>query len=126
LTPFAFHNPFDVAAGRQIGSNYDHTGNNTQGRETVVFRGNWAQVTDMCRSSVQGLELVEVASLRVANQDDESKAFATVEKSYASLFFEGPSEQPSAITEKVPETATDAAIPYAAILLGGNKVTAQR
>ena len=45
----------------QIGSNYDPTGNNTQGRVTVVFRGNWAQATDIARTNVQGLELVEVA-----------------------------------------------------------------
>jgi len=61
LTPFAFYNPFDVLAGQQIGSNYDPTGNNTQGRVTVAFRGNWAQSTDLCRTNVQGLELVEVA-----------------------------------------------------------------
>jgi hypothetical protein len=60
LTPFAFYNPFDVAAGQQIGSNYDSTGANTQGRVTVAFRGNWAQATDIARTSVQGLELVEV------------------------------------------------------------------
>jgi hypothetical protein len=60
LTPFAFYNPFDVAAGQQIGSNYDPTGNSTQGRVTVVFRGNWAQATDVARTNVQGLELVEV------------------------------------------------------------------
>jgi hypothetical protein len=39
----------------------DPTGNNTQGRVTVVFRGNWAQATDVARTNVQGLELVEVA-----------------------------------------------------------------
>ncbi|HZT32765.1 MAG TPA: hypothetical protein VFA33_22950 [Bryobacteraceae bacterium] len=61
LTPFAFYNPFDVLADQQIGSNYDPTGNNTQGRVTVVFRGNWAQVTELARSNVQALELVEVA-----------------------------------------------------------------
>jgi hypothetical protein len=61
MTPFAFYNPFDVTAGQQIGSNYDPTGNNTQGRVTVVFRGNWAQATDIARSNVQALELVEVA-----------------------------------------------------------------
>ncbi|MCL4488674.1 MAG: hypothetical protein M1570_11165 [Chloroflexi bacterium] len=61
LTPFAFYDPFDVAADEQIGSNYDPTGNNTQGRVTVAFRGNWAQATDLARSNVQGLELVEVA-----------------------------------------------------------------
>src|SRR6202522_2287968 len=60
MTPFAFYNPFDVATGQQIGSNYDPTGNNTQGRVTVVFRGNWAQATDVARTNVQGLELVEV------------------------------------------------------------------
>jgi hypothetical protein len=27
----------------------------------VVFRGNWAQATDIARTNVQGLELVEVA-----------------------------------------------------------------
>src|SRR5271166_2004379 len=60
LTPFAFYNPFDVASGQQIGSNFDPTGNNTQGRVTVVFRGNWAQATDIARTNAQGLELVEV------------------------------------------------------------------
>ena len=59
LTPFAFYNPFDVSAGQQIGSNYDPTGNNTQGRMTVVFRGNWAQATDVARTNVQELQLVE-------------------------------------------------------------------
>ena len=61
LTPFAFYNPFEVTSGQQIGSNHDPTGNNTQGRLTVVFRGHWAQATDIARTNVQGLELVEVA-----------------------------------------------------------------
>src|SRR5271157_5662426 len=61
LTPFSYYNPFDVLAGQQIGSNYDPAGNNTQGRVTVVFRGNWAQATDIARTNVQGLDLVEVA-----------------------------------------------------------------
>jgi len=61
VTPFAFYNPFDVVSGHQTGSNYDPTGNNTQGRVTVVFRGNWAQATDIARTNLQGLELVEVA-----------------------------------------------------------------
>jgi hypothetical protein len=61
LAAFAFYDPFDVAAGRQIGSNYDPTGNSTQGRVTVVFRGNWAESTELARSNVQALELVEVA-----------------------------------------------------------------
>ena len=56
-----FYNPFDVTSSQQIGSNYDPTGNNTQGRVTVVFRGNWAQASDIARSNVAGLELVEVA-----------------------------------------------------------------
>ena len=60
LTPFAFYNPLDVAGGQQIGSNYDLTGNNTQGRVTVVFRGNWTQATDIARTNAQGLELVQV------------------------------------------------------------------
>jgi len=60
LTPFAFYNPFDVTAGQQIGSNYDPTGNETQGRVTVVFRGNWAQATDVARTNVGGLEIIEV------------------------------------------------------------------
>jgi hypothetical protein len=45
----------------QIGSNYDPTGNNPQGRVTVVFRGNWEHPTDLPRTHVQGLELVEMA-----------------------------------------------------------------
>ena len=61
MTPFAFYNPFDVASGQQIGSNYDSTGNNTQGRVTVVFRVNWAQATDVARTNVSAVELVEVA-----------------------------------------------------------------
>ncbi len=54
LTPFAFYNPFEVAPSQQIGSNYDPTGNNTQGRVTVVFRGNWAQATDVARTERAG------------------------------------------------------------------------
>jgi hypothetical protein len=61
LVPFAFYNPFDVASGQQIGSNYDPTGNATQGRVTVAFRGNWAQAADIARTNLGGLELVEVA-----------------------------------------------------------------
>jgi hypothetical protein len=61
LAPFAFYNPFEITAGQQIGSNYDASGNNVQGRYIVVFRGNWAQATDLCRTNVQALELVEVA-----------------------------------------------------------------
>jgi hypothetical protein len=61
ISPFFFYDLFDVASGQQIGSNYDPTGNSTQGRVTVVFRGGvWAQATDPARSNVQGLKLVEV------------------------------------------------------------------
>jgi hypothetical protein len=61
LAPFVFYNPFEPASGQPVGSNYDATGASTQGRYTVVFRGStWAQVTDVCRTSVQGLQLVEV------------------------------------------------------------------
>jgi hypothetical protein len=61
LTPFAFYNPFEVTSGQQIGSNYDPSGNSTQGRLTVVFRRRWAQSTDLGRTNVQELELIEVA-----------------------------------------------------------------
>jgi hypothetical protein len=61
LTPFAFYNPFEVTSGQQIGSNYDPTGNSTQGRLTVVFRGNWAEATDLARSNAHALEMVETA-----------------------------------------------------------------
>ena len=61
LTPFLFYDPFEIPAGQQIGSNFDPTGNNTQGRVTVVFRGNWAQATDVCRTNVQNMQLIEVA-----------------------------------------------------------------
>jgi len=60
-TPFAFYNPFDGGPVSRSAANYDPTGNNTLGRVTVVFRGNWAHATDIARSNVQGLELVDVA-----------------------------------------------------------------
>ena len=60
-TPFAFYNPFDVAAGQQIGSNYDPAGNETQGRVTVVFRGNWSQSSGLSRTDVPQIEMVEVS-----------------------------------------------------------------
>jgi hypothetical protein len=58
--PFAFYNPYEPGTGLQIGSNYDGTGASTQGRYIVVWRGNWVQVTDVCRTNVGGLEFVEV------------------------------------------------------------------
>ncbi len=53
VVPFLFYN---VAEGA-----YDAMGNSTQGRYTVVFRGNWSQATDIARTNIQALELVEVA-----------------------------------------------------------------
>lgn len=58
LTPFLFYNFFE---GTPVGSNYDPTGGNTTGRYTMVFRGNWSQSTEMQRTTVPNLELVEVA-----------------------------------------------------------------
>lgn len=61
LTPFAFYNPFDVATGQQIGSNYDSTGINTQGRIIAVFRGSWVQSSGLARTDLPQIEMVEVA-----------------------------------------------------------------
>jgi hypothetical protein len=61
LAAFLFYNPFDVASGQPIGSNYDPEGNSTVGRVTVVFRGNWGESTGLARTDVPQLELVEVA-----------------------------------------------------------------
>jgi hypothetical protein len=47
--PFLFYN---LAEGA-----YDATGNSTQGRYTVVFRGNWSQSTGMLRTDVPQIEL---------------------------------------------------------------------
>jgi hypothetical protein len=52
LTPFAFYNLFDVATGQQIGSNNDPTGDNTNGRVTVLFRCNSARSADLEWSNV--------------------------------------------------------------------------
>ena len=56
--PFLFYNLIEGA--------YDPTGNSTQGRHTVVFRGKWSQSTgvlptDVLRTDVPQIELVEVA-----------------------------------------------------------------
>ncbi|SRR5579885_3656060 len=53
VVPFLFYN---LAEGA-----YDPTGNSTQGRYTVVFRGNWSQTTGMLRTDVPQIELIEVA-----------------------------------------------------------------
>lgn len=53
VVPFLFYN---LAEGA-----YDATGNSTQGRYTVVFRGNWSQSTGLARTDVPQIELIEVA-----------------------------------------------------------------
>ena len=53
VVPFLFYN---LAEGA-----YDATGNSTQGRYTVVFRGNWSQSTGLLRTDVPQIELAEVA-----------------------------------------------------------------
>jgi len=53
VVPFLFYNPAEGA--------YDPTGNSTQGRYTVVFRGNWSQTTGLLRTDVPQVELIEVA-----------------------------------------------------------------
>jgi hypothetical protein len=53
VVPFLFYN---LAEGT-----YDATGNSTQGRYTVVFRGSWSQTTGLLRTDVPQIELVEVA-----------------------------------------------------------------
>ena len=53
VVPFLFYN---LAEGA-----YDPTGNSTQGRYTVVFRGNWSQTTGLLRTDVPQIELIEVA-----------------------------------------------------------------
>lgn len=53
VIPFLFYNLGEGA--------YDSTGNSTQGRYTVVFRGNWSQTAGLLRTDVPQLELIEVA-----------------------------------------------------------------
>jgi hypothetical protein len=61
LHPFYFYNPFDVLPGQHIGSNFDPTGDNQQGRVICFFRGDWAQRTELGRHVIPGLTLIEVA-----------------------------------------------------------------
>jgi hypothetical protein len=61
LNPFYFYDPFDVIPPAKIGSNYDPTGDNTQGRVICFFRGDWGQQTGLSRHTVGNLTLVEVA-----------------------------------------------------------------
>ena len=51
--PFLFYNLVEVT--------YDSSGNSTQGRYTVVFRGNCSQSTGILQTEVPQLELIEVA-----------------------------------------------------------------
>lgn len=60
LTPFVFYNPEEPAPGQAAGTNYDPTGNSTQGRYTVGFRGTRTQAPGIAPTNVQGLEPVEV------------------------------------------------------------------
>jgi hypothetical protein len=53
LVPFLFYN---LSEGP-----YDPAGNSTQGRYTVVFRGDWTQSTGVLRTDVPQIDLVEVA-----------------------------------------------------------------
>jgi hypothetical protein len=61
LYPFYFYDPWDVLPGQEIGSNFDPTGDNTQGRVTCFFRGDWSQQGQLSRHVVPSLLLVEVA-----------------------------------------------------------------
>lgn len=61
LNPFYFYDPFDVLPNQEIGSNYDPTGDNTQGRATCFFRGDWTQQSAIARHAVPNLTMVEVA-----------------------------------------------------------------
>ena len=69
LNPFFFYDPFEVLPGTHVGSNYDPTGDSTQGRAVVFFRGNWGQKTELGRHVVDGLMLVECWD---AQQTDET------------------------------------------------------
>lgn len=60
LTPFYWYNPFDNVPGTPIGSNYDSSGVSTQGRHTVVFRGNWSETVSISLTDVP-LEIAEIA-----------------------------------------------------------------
>lgn len=54
-----FYNPYE---GSPVGSNYDATGVSVIGRYTVRFIGdNWSQSTDMQRTTVPNLGLIETA-----------------------------------------------------------------
>jgi hypothetical protein len=49
LNPFYFYDPVDVLEGQKIGSNWDGTGSNEQGRRRCFFRGDWSQQAQIAR-----------------------------------------------------------------------------
>lgn len=52
-TAFYYYNPFDVAPGYAIGSNYDSTGSNIQGRYVCSFTmPGWSEVVGLARTEV--------------------------------------------------------------------------
>jgi hypothetical protein len=60
LVPFFWYNPFEPMSGQPIGSNYDSTGVSTQGRHSVVFRGNWSETVSISLTDTP-LEIAKIA-----------------------------------------------------------------
>ena len=60
LVAFYYYCPFDACP---VGSNWDATGTNVNGRVPVFFRGDWSQKTDLGRHTGPNLLLVETADL---------------------------------------------------------------
>ncbi len=60
LEAFYFYDPFDVADGQVIGSNWDASGANVTGRYVVRFAGGWDQSMGLARGDA-GVALVELA-----------------------------------------------------------------
>lgn len=60
LEAFYYYDPFDVAAGQAIGSNWDATGATVTGRYTVRFDGGWEQSMGLALGDA-GVALVELA-----------------------------------------------------------------
>ncbi len=59
LKPFFYYDPFFDGVD-PVGSNWDETGANPEGKVTVKFQGNWSHSVTIGRSDVSGLMLVEV------------------------------------------------------------------
>jgi hypothetical protein len=59
--PFYYYDPFDVVGSNPIGSNYDATGTNTQGRAVVRFKGDWKMTGGITLNDVPELSLEELA-----------------------------------------------------------------